>query len=248
MSFAVSPNGNTYANRILGRAFPATVAPRATLTQIAWTFVGSFASIAILGALHNHLEKVSDSVLALFLIGSFGAQATLVFAAPRAPLAQPWNCIFGNTISAIVGVAVSLAFDGEYPAIAGALAVSLAISVMQFTRALHPPGGATALIAVIGNEAISEARWNYVVFPVLVSSLILVAVGLLLNNVSRDEGRAYPSVWDAAEVSRLCTCCHPRTGDNNVSECGQQRILPVPTTLATSKRSQDGRHHQLSSV
>ncbi len=84
----------------------------------------------------------------LFLIGSFGASAVLIFGAPRSPLAQPRNLIGGHLVSAICGCTVRIAIDRFEHSTACALAVALAIVAMQLTETTHPPGGATALIAV----------------------------------------------------------------------------------------------------
>ncbi len=88
-----------------------------------------------------------------------GASAVLLFAASHSPLAQPWPLIGGNILSAIVGVAVSrLVHD---PALAAALAVSLAILVMLLTHSLHPPGGAVSLIPVLGGESIHALGYSF---------------------------------------------------------------------------------------
>jgi CBS-domain-containing membrane protein len=64
---------------------------------------------------------------------------------------------------------------------------------MHATRTLHPPGGATALIAVIGSAEIHRLGFLYVLVPATVGPLILVAVGLLVNNIP--ASRRYPEFW-----------------------------------------------------
>ena len=73
------------------------------------------------------------------------------------------------------------------------LAVATAIALMHATRTLHPPGGATALIAVIGSPRIHELGFLYVLIPATVGPLILLAVGLVVNNIP--ESRRYPEIW-----------------------------------------------------
>jgi len=74
-----------------------------------------------------------------------------------------------------------------------ALAVSIAIVAMLATGTVHPPGGATALIAVIGEEKIHQMGFLYPFIPVGLGALVLLIVGLLVNNVSKN--RRYPEYW-----------------------------------------------------
>ena len=119
------------------------------------------------------------------LIGaSMGASAVLVFAVPHGPLSQPWPVIGGHVISAAIGVAVALLVPNAL--LAAALAVGLAIGAMHYLRCIHPPGGATALNAVIGGAAIEALGFGYVFVPVLLNALIIVIFGVLVN---------YPFAW-----------------------------------------------------
>ena len=93
-------------------------------------------------------------------------------------------------VSAVVGVTVSRFFPPE-SWIAGPLAVATSIIAMQFIRALHPPGGATALIAVLGSEKIKALGYWYVLSPVLSGALLLLAVALIFNNIT--PRRKYPT-------------------------------------------------------
>jgi len=95
---------------------------------------------------------------------SFGASAVLLYGAPRSPLAQPRNLIGGHLVSAVIGVSAWMLFQ-QYPWLAAALAVATAIAAMHLTRTLHPPGGATALIAVIGSDKIHDLGYLYVLLP-----------------------------------------------------------------------------------
>jgi len=73
------------------------------------------------------------------------------------------------------------------------MAVATAIALMHATRTLHPPGGATALIAVIGTPQIHDLGYFYVLAPVALGTLILLAVALIVNNVP--DSRHYPEAW-----------------------------------------------------
>ncbi len=118
-----------------------------------------------------------------WLIAPLGASAVLVFALPASPLAQPWSVIGGNSISALVGV-LCIHYIPD-PAWAGACAVGLAIAAMFSLRCLHPPGGATALFAVLAHSG----SFHFVLFPVLTNSVLLVFMGVVYNSLS---GRRYP--------------------------------------------------------
>jgi CBS domain-containing membrane protein len=150
-----------------------------------WTFVGSFVGIGLIGLLNSRYLHANDN---LFLIGSFGASSVLVYGIINSPFAQPRNLIGGHIISAIIGVSINLVI--HEPWLAAALAVSTSIVLMQITKTLHPPGGATALIAIIGSERIKHLGYGYVFCPVLCGVLILFAVAMVFNNIT--SHRSYP--------------------------------------------------------
>lgn len=152
-----------------------------------WAFVGSFIGIGLIAFLQSELLSVHDN---LFLIGSFGASSVLVFGAIQSPLAQPRNLIGGHVISGLIGVTIGKFFP-DVIWIAAPLAVSLSIVIMQITKTLHPPGGATALIAVIGSAQIKALGYLYVLTPVLSGTLILFVVALIFNNLT--PYRKYPT-------------------------------------------------------
>jgi CBS domain-containing membrane protein len=152
-----------------------------------WTFIGSFFGIGLIGLLNSsHLSPVDN----LFLIGSFGASSVLIYGIINSPLAQPRNLVGGHLISALVGVTVHRFIPQELW-LSAALSVSLAIVLMQITKTLHPPGGATALIATIGSPKIQELGYWYVLNPVLSGVLILLLVALVCNNMT--SHRSYPA-------------------------------------------------------
>jgi CBS domain-containing membrane protein len=152
-----------------------------------WAFLGSFIGIGILAYLQSQTLPHSDVV---YLIGSFGASSVLVYGVIQSPLAQPRNLVGGHVVSAIIGVTVQqLAPDILW--ITAPLAVSLSIVLMQVTKTLHPPGGATALIAVTGSSEIKNMGYWYVLSPVLSGVLILLVVALIFNNMTAN--RFYPN-------------------------------------------------------
>lgn len=163
--------------------------PGVGISEILWSWLGSIIGIGICAYLSSKYFEPKDLTL---LIGSFGASAVLVYGAIKSPLAQPRNLIGGHVISGLVGVA-SYQIFGQTLWIAAALGVSLAIVAMLITKTVHPPGGATALIAVIGGEKIHKLGFLYAFVPAGLGALILLAVALLVNNLSRN--RRYPEFW-----------------------------------------------------
>ncbi|MBL0744597.1 HPP family protein [Chryseolinea lacunae] len=151
-----------------------------------WTFVGAFLGIGIIGLFNSTYLPASDN---LFLIGSFGASSVLIYGIINSPLAQPRNLIGGHVICAFTGVLVHKLVPGEVW-LTSALSVALSIVFMQITKTLHPPGGATALIANIGSAKIQSLGFFYVISPVLSGVLILFFVALLCNNAT--PHRSYP--------------------------------------------------------
>lgn len=152
-----------------------------------WSFIGSFVGIGLIAFCQRNLVSSDVSV---FLIGSFGASSVLVYGAIQSPLAQPRNLIGGHVFSALIGVTVyKLVPDPLW--ISAPLAVSCSIVFMQITKTLHPPGGATALIAVIGNEKVKVLGYLYVLSPVLSGALILLITALIFNNMTKN--RSYPA-------------------------------------------------------
>ena len=152
-----------------------------------WAFIGSFIGLGLISLLQFKIFTPQDYV---FLIGSFGASSVLIYGVIESPLAQPRNLIGGHVVSALVGVTIQKLLP-DLIWIAAPLAVSLSIILMQVTKTLHPPGGATALIAIAGSEKVKELGYWYVVSPVLLGTIILLITALVFNNMS--SKRQYPA-------------------------------------------------------
>ncbi len=95
-------------------------------------------------------------------------------------------------ISAIIGVATYKLFGGHIW-FAAPFSVATAIAAMHATKTLHPPGGATALIAVIGSHKIHALGFYYVFMPIGIGALIMLVIALLANNFC--QSRRYPEFW-----------------------------------------------------
>ena len=151
-----------------------------------WSFLGAFFGIGLIAFLQS--QQISE-IENVFLIGSFGASSVLVYGAVNSPLAQPRNLIGGHVLSALVGVTVyKLCPDILW--LNASLAVAFSIVVMQITKTMHPPGGATALIAILPSEKIQALGYWYALSPVLSGAIILLIVALIFNNIPK--GRKYP--------------------------------------------------------
>jgi CBS domain-containing membrane protein len=153
-----------------------------------WSFVGSFVGIGIIAFLQTriHLPEYEN----IFLIGSFGASSVLIYGVIQSPFSQPRNLVGGHVIGALVGVTVAKLLP-DIIWLTAPLAVSVAIMLMRLTKTIHPPGGATALIAVTGSVKIKALGYGFVVFPVLTGALIMLVVALVFNNITED--RKYPT-------------------------------------------------------
>jgi len=163
--------------------------PMVSYSEIAWSWIGAFLGIAAVSYFNFDLLENSDLVM---LIGSFGASAVLIYGAIKSPLAQPRNLVGGHIFSAIIGVTCYKLFPSQ-AWLASSLAVSTAIAVMHATKTLHPPGGATALIAVIGSSKIHSLGYLYAIVPAGLGAVIMLVVALLVNNLPKS--RRYPDFW-----------------------------------------------------
>lgn len=148
---------------------------------VAW--LGSFLGILTVGLSHSFFLSSTDLPL---YIGSLGATAVLLYAAPHSPLARVRNTVGGHLISAFIGVTVYM-LVGDHPALAEGLAVSCAIFAMLLTGTLHPPGGATALIAVIGSSKIHALGYFYVLCPVATGVFLMLSVAFILDKTIKSH-------------------------------------------------------------
>ena len=163
--------------------------PKVGLMEVVWSWIGSFLGIAAVCLIHYKLLNHTDLMM---IIGSFGASAVLIYGAIRSPLAQPRNLLGGHILSAIIGV-TAFQWLGAEPWLAAAVAVSTSIAVMHLTKTLHPPGGATALIAVIGSGTVHNLGYLYVLMPAALGAGVMLIIALIVNNIPKS--RKYPEFW-----------------------------------------------------
>ncbi|MGD9662590.1 MAG: HPP family protein [Porticoccaceae bacterium] len=161
-----------------------------THTEKLISALGAFIAIAGIYQVTNGLfeQGYLNQTGQNLVIASMGASAVLLFAVPHGLLSQPWAVFGGHLISALIGV-----FCQRYiphTIYAAALAVSLSVLFMYYLHCIHPPGGATALTAVIGGSNIFDLGYGYVIAPILVNVVLILVVAVAFNCLFR--WRRYP--------------------------------------------------------
>ncbi len=154
--------------------------------EILASTLGGFIGIFLISLISFHFTGASGAAL---IVPSMGASAVLVFAVPHGKLSQPWALFGGQLSSAFVGVCCYLLVPNLF--LAAGLAVGLAIGTMHVLRCIHPPGGATALVAVVGTAQIHTLGFEYVLTPVFLNTLIIFMAAFIFNSFF--PWRRYPT-------------------------------------------------------
>ena len=149
--------------------------------------LGALLGIAAMGASVHWLLGPAAQIP--YLIAPMGASAVLLFAVPASPLAQPWSFVGGNLVAATLGVLSAMFLSN--PIAASAVALAAAIGVMFALRCIHPPSGAVALTAVLGGPAIHALGLRFVIEPVALQSVVLLASAIVYHTLT---GHRYPHV------------------------------------------------------
>lgn len=136
--------------------------------------IGAAAVIAI-------LLLATDYTHAALLIAPFGASCVLLFATPHVPFSQPANVIGGHVMAAGIGLGSFALLPSGI--VATGFAVGLSVAAMAAFRLVHPPAGATALLAA------TAKGWGFLFFPVLTGSVALVVLAVFYHRLS---GTIYP--------------------------------------------------------
>ncbi|MHB8167625.1 MAG: HPP family protein [Sulfuricella sp.] len=169
---------------IFSRLFPqqATVTHRERVVSGLGGILAIFLTTLIA---HRYIGGVSLP----FMLASMGASTVLLLGAPHSPFSQPWAFAGGHLVSAFIGITCAATIPNVY--LAAGLSVGLSISAMYYLRCLHPPGGATALLTVIGDQRIHALGYHFLFMPVLGNVVVLLGVALVINNLI--PGRRYPA-------------------------------------------------------
>ena len=159
---------------------------KAGYKDILTSALGGFLGILAIFMISQALFDYETTVL---IVPSMGASAVLLFAAPQAPFSQPWNVVAGHILSATIGVACWRWIPDL--TVAASVGVGLAIAAMYLARCIHPPGGATALAAVIGSDQLHELGFGYVFQPILLNVTAILLIAILFNGLFK--WRRYPA-------------------------------------------------------
>ncbi len=149
--------------------------------------MGGFIGILLILMITRQFVGNADAGL---IVASMGASAVLVFAVPHGPLSQPWALGCGHMVSAVIGVSCYVLIPDLF--IAAATAVGLAITAMYYLRCIHPPGGATALTAVMAGSGVHSLGYQYLFTPVLINVVVIFIVAIVFNFLF--HWRRYPAV------------------------------------------------------
>jgi CBS domain-containing membrane protein len=136
---------------------------------------GAVSILCVLGISHRLVGGSGASLL----VASMGASAVLLFAVPHGQLSQPWPVFGGHVVSAVIGVTSAKVIPNRD--LAAACAVGVAIAAMHQFKFIHPPGGATALTAVVGGPAVTGLGYSFVWRPVLLNTVTIIAVAVAFN-------------------------------------------------------------------
>lgn len=182
---------------VQGKARP----PRTSVIDATYNALLSFTYILLVSVTDNfYLTQVFSANYGdarypvRMLTGAFAATATLVFDIYTAPASQPRNVLLGHVSSAFIGVCVRYLSEviGTEQWLQAPVSVCLSIFVMDMLESIHPPGCATALIAVIGGDSVKSLGFGYIL-TVFGGALIAVAFGCVGINLI--PNRQYPQYW-----------------------------------------------------
>lgn len=158
--------------------------PTQTVERLA-SAIGGLVAIVALFIVSDWSLGMNDAPL---VVGSMAASSVLLFAIPHGQLSQPWAVFGGHMVSAIIGVSCAQLITNDLLAVS--VAVGLAIGLMYYLKCIHPPGGATAFVAVMGGDKIHELGYQFVLTPILLNVLVILLVALLFNALF--SWRRYP--------------------------------------------------------
>ena len=160
-----------------------------SFAEKAVSMIGGMVAIVIIASISQRILHWNGSAM---IIASMGASAVLLFAVPHGQLSQPWPVLAGHGFSAVMGIGCARYIP--HTALAAGCAVGLAIGVMHQFKCIHPPGGATALTAVIGGPGIHSLGLSFLWKPVLLNALVIVGVAIVFNFAFK--WRRYPAAFN----------------------------------------------------
>ena len=167
--------------RLLTKMRGAGAAPpaRPPFRIVGLAFLGCFLAVAV-------LALAADNLPSWVLMGTFGASTLLTFGYPDAAFSQPRNILCGHALGTLIGIACLTVGGHHWWSLA--LAVALTVAAMMLTNTVHPPASSNPL-AVFA----AQGGWTMLIFPTLAGALLIIVLGLLYNNLVRQE--RWPRHW-----------------------------------------------------
>lgn len=144
--------------------------------EVIISIVGAFIATLLASFFSNHILEAEGAPMVL---ASTGASAMLIFGIPHSPVSQPWPIVGGHVVSAFVGISAYYLIPN--PVLASSAAIGIAMLAMHHTGCMHPPGGATAVTAVIGGTGVHELGYYFVIVPVFFNSIILLSIAMAIG-------------------------------------------------------------------
>lgn len=190
----------------MGISFDSSVSHTERLVSALGGFFGIF------GVFYLTQQFVTGNDVIL-IVASMGASAVLLFAVPHGKLSQPWALLGGHFVSAVIGVTIAMNVTNIY--LAAGLAVGLAIGAMHYLRCIHPPGGATALISVIGGPSVAELSYQFVFTPIMLNAFLIFIIAIVFNYAF--HWRRYPTSLMSDKELGFETSKHDQAGAINLS-------------------------------
>ena len=145
--------------------------------------VAGAAASAIIGVLSFLSFETSTGFWLMF---SFGSTTLIVLIFYESEFAQPSNIFFGHLLGIIIGILFNEFFGISF--ITLGLSVGTTVSLMMYLKKIHPPAAANPLIALFADVSL-----NYIIFPVLVGSVVIIILSILINKLLLK--RDYPKRW-----------------------------------------------------
>ena len=145
--------------------------------------IAGFAASIIIGVLSFLSFETSTGFWLMF---SFGSTTLIVLIFYESEFAQPLNIFFGHLLGIIVGILFNEFFGISF--ITLGLAVGFTVTLMMYFKIIHPPAAANPLIALFADVSL-----NYIIFPVLVGSVVIIFLTILINRFILK--RSYPKRW-----------------------------------------------------
>ena len=145
--------------------------------------IAGFAASIIIGVLSFLSFETSTGFWLMF---SFGSTTLIVLIFYESEFAQPSNIFFGHLLGIIVGILFNEFFGISF--ITLGLSVGTTVTLMMYFKIIHPPAAANPLIALFADVSL-----NYIIFPVLVGSVVIIFLTILINRLILK--RSYPKRW-----------------------------------------------------